>query len=84
MSFSKITRSYNTSSGSTYCALAVLSMLGCLWDGSVLSSKQIERLKNWAIFKQEEGFHGRINKPDDSCYAFWIGASLTVVLSFFS
>lgn len=36
----------------------------------------MENLKRWALFKQDEGFHGRINKPDDSCYAFWIGSTL--------
>ncbi|CAI5441675.1 unnamed protein product [Caenorhabditis angaria] len=25
------------------------------------------------------GFHGRAHKPDDSCYAFWIGASLNIL-----
>lgn len=53
-------------------------MLSSLWDYSVLTLKQIDLLKTWAIFKQTEGFHGRTNKPDDSCYSFWIGASLSV------
>lgn len=57
-------------------------MLGNLWDYSVLNQRQIERLKNWAILKQDEGFHGRTNKPDDSCYAFWIGATLSVIFLF--
>uniref|UniRef100_A0A915DLB7 Geranylgeranyl transferase type-1 subunit beta n=1 Tax=Ditylenchus dipsaci TaxID=166011 RepID=A0A915DLB7_9BILA len=65
--------------GSTYCAIASLSMLGCLWDFSVLTKAQIERLKNWAIMKQKDGFHGRTNKPDDSCYAFWLGATLSML-----
>lgn len=55
-------------------------MLGNLWDNSVLSKHQIERLKNWAVLKQNRGFHGRVNKDDDSCYAFWIGATLSVIL----
>lgn len=53
-------------------------MAGHLWDESVLSHKQIERLVKWALWKQDEGFHGRANKPDDSCYAFWIGGTLKV------
>lgn len=52
--------------------------MGRLWDGSVLTKQQIERLKKWAMFKQDQGFHGRTNKPDDSCYAFWIGGTLKV------
>ena len=64
--------------GSTYCALAILSMLGFLRDGSVLTRRQLEKLKRWLILKQRDGFHGRTNKLDDSCYAFWLGASLTV------
>jgi geranylgeranyl transferase type-1 subunit beta len=24
------------------------------------------------------GFHGRCNKPSDTCYSFWVGASLDV------
>jgi geranylgeranyl transferase type-1 subunit beta len=53
--------------------------MGRLWDESVLDKKQIELLKKWAVMKQQRGFHGRTNKPDDSCYAFWIGATLTVI-----
>lgn len=69
------------SGGSTYCAIASLSLLGRLWDATVLTASQIERLKKWAVFKQDEGFHGRTNKPDDSCYAFWIGGTLRVLTS---
>lgn len=53
-------------------------MAGHLWDESVLTHKQIEKLVKWALWKQDEGFHGRTNKPDDSCYAFWIGGTLKV------
>lgn len=53
-------------------------MTGHLWDQSVLSYKQIERLKKWILAKQDVGFHGRANKADDSCYAFWLGATLKV------
>ncbi|KAI1728502.1 prenyltransferase and squalene oxidase repeat domain-containing protein [Ditylenchus destructor] len=72
---------YESHGGSTYCAIASLYMLGNLWDNSVITKKQIERLKNWALLKQDEGFHGRTNKPDDSCYAFWIGATLSMLNS---
>uniref|UniRef100_A0A1I8ACE9 Geranylgeranyl transferase type-1 subunit beta n=1 Tax=Steinernema glaseri TaxID=37863 RepID=A0A1I8ACE9_9BILA len=65
--------------GSTYCAIASLALLGRLWDESVLSKTDIERLKKWCLSKQDEGFHGRAHKPDDSCYGFWIGATLKIL-----
>ncbi|KAJ1361645.1 Geranylgeranyl transferase type-1 subunit beta [Parelaphostrongylus tenuis] len=65
--------------GSTFCAIASLSLANRLWDGSVLSRRDIERLVKWALWKQEEGFHGRAHKADDSCYAFWIGATLEIL-----
>uniref|UniRef100_A0A1I7W358 Prenyltransferase and squalene oxidase repeat family protein n=1 Tax=Loa loa TaxID=7209 RepID=A0A1I7W358_LOALO len=65
--------------GSTFCAIAALAMAGHLWDESVLTHKQIEKLVKWALWKQDEGFHGRANKPDDSCYAFWIGGTLKIL-----
>ncbi|WKX95938.1 hypothetical protein Q1695_012414 [Nippostrongylus brasiliensis] len=65
--------------GSTFCAIASLSLANRLWDGSVLSRKEIDRLVKWALWKQDEGFHGRAHKADDSCYAFWIGATLEIL-----
>ncbi|CAD5212416.1 unnamed protein product [Bursaphelenchus okinawaensis] len=67
---------FESHGGSTYCAIASLCLMGRLWDYSVLSKKQLEKLKRWALQKQDVGFHGRPNKPDDSCYAFWVGATL--------
>ena len=64
--------------GSSYCAVASLSLLGHLWDETVLTRQQLEMLKRWALMLQDEGFHGRVNKPDDTCYAFWIGGILSV------
>ena len=64
--------------GSTFCAVASLALLDRLCDESVLSARQIEALKRFALLKQDQGFHGRTNKPDDTCYAFWIGATLSV------
>uniref|UniRef100_A0A1I7XQ67 Geranylgeranyl transferase type I subunit beta n=1 Tax=Heterorhabditis bacteriophora TaxID=37862 RepID=A0A1I7XQ67_HETBA len=65
--------------GSTYCAIASLALSNRLWNESVLSRKEIDRLIKWAVWKQERGFHGRAHKPDDSCYAFWIGATLEIL-----
>lgn len=30
----------------------------------------------WASLRQGDGFSGRVGKAPDSCYAFWVGASL--------
>ncbi|KAJ5077002.1 geranylgeranyl transferase type-1 subunit beta [Anaeramoeba ignava] len=57
--------------GSTYCALASLSMMGTL---NQISSK--DKVIEWLIRRQLTGFEGRTNKMVDTCYSFWIGASL--------
>lgn len=62
--------------GTTFCALAALELSGRLHE---LSTKEIERVKRWLIFRQEEGFNGRPNKPIDTCYSFWIAAALKIL-----
>jgi prenyltransferase beta subunit len=37
---------------------------------------------NTLLDRAQEGFQGRTNKVPDSCYAFWIGASLKILASF--
>jgi geranylgeranyl transferase type-1 subunit beta len=59
--------------GSTYCALASLWLMN-----EITNIKNKRLLVEWLVSRQDEGFHGRINKPDDTCYSFWIGASLDV------
>ncbi|XP_054286396.1 geranylgeranyl transferase type-1 subunit beta [Macrosteles quadrilineatus] len=63
--------------GVTYCAVAALTLMGRLHN--VFSRKQIEGLKRWAIFRQVTGFQGRPNKPEDTCYSFWVGATLKLL-----
>lgn len=46
---------------------------------NVLSDTQVEGLKRWLLFRQQDGFNGRPNKPVDTCYTFWIGASLKML-----
>lgn len=46
---------------------------------SCLSECQIHRLKQWCLNRQDKGFNGRVNKPIDSCYSFWIGATLKLI-----
>ncbi|ORX88579.1 geranylgeranyl transferase type-1 subunit beta-like protein [Basidiobolus meristosporus CBS 931.73] len=61
--------------GSTYCAVAVLDLLEKL-DSSVINQ---EKLLEWCLNRQETGFQGRRNKPADSCYSFWIGATIKML-----
>ncbi len=61
--------------GSTFCAIASLFLMGKL---EILSANQIEKLKLWCLNRQTTGFNGRVNKPWDTCYSFWIGSTLKV------
>ncbi|XP_046400376.1 geranylgeranyl transferase type-1 subunit beta [Ischnura elegans] len=63
--------------GTTFCAVAALSLMGQL-EGN-LSEKQIDGLKRWCIYRQISGFQGRPNKPVDTCYSFWVGATLKLL-----
>jgi geranylgeranyl transferase type-1 subunit beta len=38
-----------------------------------------EKTLKWCLKRQMNGFHGRTNKPDDTCYSFWIGASIDML-----
>ena len=60
--------------GSTFCAVASLSLLDVL---DRLENQ--EELIRWCLFRQEEGFNGRPNKPEDSCYSWWIVATLKLL-----
>ena len=62
--------------GSTFCAVASLMLMGRLH--STLTPRQREHLKRWCIMRQQTGFQGRPNKPADTCYSFWVGATLKV------
>ena len=65
--------------GTTFCALAALQLSGQM---NLLSSKQMEKMKRWLLFRQDGGFQGRPNKPIDTCYSFWIGAALKIIDAF--
>ncbi|XP_017038637.1 geranylgeranyl transferase type-1 subunit beta isoform X2 [Drosophila kikkawai] len=65
--------------GTTFCALAALHLSGQL---KRLDADTVERMKRWLIFRQMDGFQGRPNKPVDTCYSFWIGASLCILDGF--
>jgi len=66
--------------GSTFCAVASLVLMGRLH--STLSGRQMQALRRWCMFRQHTGFQGRPNKPVDTCYSFWVGATLQVELNY--
>ncbi|XP_075257510.1 geranylgeranyl transferase type-1 subunit beta-like [Convolutriloba macropyga] len=63
--------------GCTYLALASLKLLGKL-DTS-LSEKDRNQLIQWLVGRQSHGFNGRPAKDSDTCYFFWVGASLSIL-----
>lgn len=62
--------------GSTFVAVASL----------VLAQKMhlidVQALIRWCILNQGQGFRGRPQKPQDSCYSFWIAAVLSMISSY--
>ncbi|XP_077290980.1 geranylgeranyl transferase type-1 subunit beta [Arctopsyche grandis] len=62
--------------GTTFCAIATLSLTDQL---DKLSPQQVEGIKRWLVNRQVDGFQGRPNKPVDTCYSFWIGATLKIL-----
>lgn len=63
--------------GATYCAVASLVLLKQL--NSALSSIELEGLISWCSRREQNGFEGRTGKEPDSCYSFWIGATLQML-----
>ncbi|XP_034938928.1 geranylgeranyl transferase type-1 subunit beta [Chelonus insularis] len=63
--------------GSTFCAVASLDLMNELHN--VLSKSQLEKLRRWCLMRQTDGFQGRPGKPSDTCYSFWIGATLKIL-----
>ncbi|KAF7405302.1 hypothetical protein HZH66_004208 [Vespula vulgaris] len=63
--------------GSTFCAIASLFLMNELHN--VLTQQHLTRLRRWCLMRQDGGFHGRPGKPSDTCYSFWIGATLQLL-----
>ncbi|XP_078374202.1 geranylgeranyl transferase type-1 subunit beta-like isoform X1 [Oculina patagonica] len=66
--------------GSTFCAIASLVLMNRL--ESSFEPNELEQIKKWCLFRQKSGFQGRPNKPVDTCYSFWVGASLELLGAF--
>ncbi|KAJ1661074.1 geranylgeranyl transferase type-1 subunit beta [Dispira simplex] len=64
--------------GTTYCGVASLKLMDRL-DNGLLNKAATTR---WCVHRQQQGFHGRINKDDDTCYSFWVGATLLILDSY--
>jgi geranylgeranyl transferase type-1 subunit beta len=64
--------------GSTYCGVAALALMGRLGD---LGRDRLDRVVRWCVFRQAQGsgFMGRPHKPEDTCYSFWVGATLSLL-----
>jgi len=60
--------------GSSFCAIAALKLMGTL---EKLPYKA--ELVKWLVMRQALGFQGRPNKLQDTCYSFWVGASLCIL-----
>ena len=71
---------YEAHGGSTFCAVASLSLMGKL--DSALTKKEKDLLVRWLLLKQVYGFSGRPNKDNDTCYSFWIGGALKLLGSY--
>lgn len=46
---------------------------------NVLTDDHLTKLRRWCLMRQDSGFHGRPGKPPDTCYSFWIGATLQLL-----
>ena len=64
--------------GPTYLAVASLELMDRLHD---LGEDRRQRLVHWCLMRQghKSGFMGRPNKPEDTCYTFWVGATLSIL-----
>lgn len=63
--------------GSTFCAVASLYLMNELHN--TLSKEQLNKLRTWCLMRQDGGFQGRPGKPSDTCYSFWVGATLQLL-----
>ncbi|XP_055683923.1 geranylgeranyl transferase type-1 subunit beta [Lutzomyia longipalpis] len=65
--------------GTTFCAVAALQLSDQL---HILPNRELEGIKRWLVLRQSTGFQGRPNKTEDTCYSFWIAATLKILNAF--
>ncbi|VDO03528.1 unnamed protein product [Rodentolepis nana] len=65
--------------GITYCVLASLKLMNRLDKVFPVGSFERQKLINWLLSRQNGGFNGRRHKDPDTCYTFWVGASLRML-----
>ena len=61
--------------GTTYCAVASLAMM------RRLDVIDVPALVHWVVHRQGQGFNGRPNKLEDTCYSYWLGCTMALVQS---
>ncbi|CEG36456.1 geranylgeranyl transferase type-1 subunit beta [Plasmopara halstedii] len=61
--------------GAAFVAIASLVLSGQMAQLEC----ELSELVRWLVFRQQGGFQGRCNKIPDSCYAFWNGATLSLL-----
>jgi geranylgeranyl transferase type-1 subunit beta len=59
--------------GSTFCGTASLMLMNRM---DVL---EVDPLTRWCVHRQVAGMQGRPNKAEDTCYSYWIGATLCLL-----
>ncbi|GMI41788.1 hypothetical protein TeGR_g5150 [Tetraparma gracilis] len=67
--------------GSYFTGLASLALMGRLGD-LLDGGGRVERAVGWGVNRQIDGMQGRINKPPDTCYSYWVGGGLHLVEKF--
>lgn len=68
--------------GSTFLVISSLKLLLMADEQNTKTMDDcinIPLLLRWCLFNQGNGFCGRVEKPADSCYSFWIGAVLKMI-----
>ena len=65
--------------GSCYCGLAALVLMGKLEEAEAERPHFTRALHEYCLRRQVGGYQGRTNKDPDSCYSFWLGATLRLL-----
>lgn len=69
--------------GLTFCAVgtALATQQISPLDAILPTPEHQRQLVQWLVSRQQPdgGFNGRVNKMSDTCYSFWVGASLAMI-----